>query len=199
MTRVPALLATLALFATPVLATDITVGFSPSGNALKTVLDAINGARTSIDLAAYSFTSHDIARALIGAAKRGVHIRIVADEKDNAHSKSSKVPVMQENDIPVRLNGHYAIMHNKYMVIDGASVETGSFNYTTSADKRNAENAIFIQGEPQLAAIYEQEFNRLWQESSPAASSGMPSSTSYTYHHKSSASRTLTSLLKGVF
>lgn len=198
MTRITSLLATLALFSAPVMAADITVGFSPSGNALKTVLGAINGARTSIDLAAYSFTSSEIADALVNAAARGVHVRIVADEKDNTHSKGSKVSVMQENHIPIRLDGHYAIMHNKYMVIDGTSVETGSFNYTASADKRNAENAIFIQGEPQLATIYGQEFDRLWQESSPAASSGMPRSTSYTYHHKRSASRTLTSLLKGV-
>ncbi|MGQ3665378.1 phospholipase D family nuclease [Citrobacter braakii] len=198
MSRITSLLAALVLSSAPVLAADITVGFSPSGNALKTVLGAINGARTSIDLAAYSFTSSEIADALVNAAARGVHVRIVADEKDNAHSKGSKVSVMQENHIPIRLDGHYAIMHNKYMVIDGTSVETGSFNYTASADKRNAENAIFIQGEPQLATIYGQEFDRLWQESAPVSGTPTSSSPGYSYHHKTSTSRTLVRLLKGV-
>lgn len=35
--------------------------------------------------------------------------------------------------VPVRIDSRYAIMHNKFMVIDGVTVQTGSFNYTRSA------------------------------------------------------------------
>ena len=37
---------------------------------------------------------------------------------------------MRDAGIPIRINSYYAIMHDKYMVIDGKTVETGSFNYT---------------------------------------------------------------------
>jgi len=51
------------------------------------------------------------------------------------------------------------------MVIDSASVETGSFNYTTAAIKHNAENALILWNIPSLAKQYDSEFARLWAES----------------------------------
>ncbi|MGR7464153.1 phospholipase D family nuclease [Klebsiella aerogenes] len=155
-------------FVGPVMATQISVGFSPSGQALQNVLQAIHSARTRIDLAAYSFTSDEVADALVRAEKRGVKVRVVADYKDNARGKYSKVGAMQKNAIPIRLDPHYAIMHNKFLIVDGVTTETGSFNYTSSADKRNAENALVIWNQPAVASIYEHEFERLWAESSPA-------------------------------
>ena len=160
------ILANVFLCTQPVLATQITVGFSPSGQAEATVLSAINSAKTSIDMAAYSFTSKPIAQALVNAQARGVKVRVVADMKDNEHSRYSAVHTMEQHHIPVRLDGHYAIMHNKFMVVNGETTETGSFNFTASADTRNAENALVVWNQPQLAGLYEQEFERLWQESS---------------------------------
>lgn len=154
------------LFTATAAAAQISVGFSPSGQALANVLTAINSADQSIDVATYSFTSKEIGQALVQAAQRGVHVRVVADQKDNQNSKYSDIITMQQHNIPTRLDGHYAIMHNKFMVVDGDTTETGSFNFTTSADKRNAENALVIWNDPQLASTYEAEFERLWQESS---------------------------------
>jgi phosphatidylserine/phosphatidylglycerophosphate/cardiolipin synthase-like enzyme len=56
-------------------------GFSPDGSALNVVLTGITHARQSIDVAAYSFTSSPIATALVDAARRGMKVRVVADEK----------------------------------------------------------------------------------------------------------------------
>ena len=56
-------------------------------------------------------------------------------------------------------------MHNKFMVIDGNSLVTGSFNYTTAAIKHNAENALVLWNVPQLAPQYAAEWARLWAES----------------------------------
>jgi phosphatidylserine/phosphatidylglycerophosphate/cardiolipin synthase-like enzyme len=50
------------------------------------------------------------------------------------------------------------------MVIDRTTVETGSFNYTGSANKRNAENALVLRGVPDLAEAYLKEWRRLWDE-----------------------------------
>ncbi len=147
-------------------APTLTVGFSPSDgqSALQVVLRAIRGARQSVDVAAYSFTSKPVAVALADASRRGVSVRVVADEKSNS-GRYSAATFLANQGVPVRLNGQYAIMHNKFMVIDGVNVETGSFNYTASAASRNAENALLIEDAPDLAKAYQAEFSRLWSES----------------------------------
>lgn len=155
---------TLTPLTTTASETRITTGFSPGGTAIANVLAAIRSARASIDVAAYSFTSKDVATALDSASRDGIRVRVVADAKDNG-GRYSAVTWLQHKGIPVRLNGHYAIQHNKFMVIDGRTTQTGSFNYTASANKRNAENTVVIWNEPVTAGAYQDEFNRLWQES----------------------------------
>ena len=140
------------------------VGFSPGGSSLVVVEKAIGAAKAEILMACYEFTSRDIAEALEAAAHRGVKVRIVADWKA-AQERFSQTRVLRDAGIPVRLDHRYAIHHHKFMVIDGISLETGSFNHTTAAIKHNAENALVIWNVPQLARVYETECDRLWEES----------------------------------
>ncbi|MEN4600774.1 phospholipase D family protein [Pantoea agglomerans] len=138
-------------------------GFSPGGSAQKLILYSINTSTKSIDIAAYSFTSKDIALALLNAKKRGVEIRVLADYK--ANEKYTVVGFLRNAGVDVRVNNNYEIMHNKFMVIDNENVQTGSFNYTASANKRNAENVIYIKDNKALASGYQKEFERLFKES----------------------------------
>ncbi len=87
--RKTTLLVLAAALCVPAFATAapvLTAGFSPSDGrpALEIVLGAINNARQSIDVAAYSFTSKPVATALAGANRRGVAVRVVADERRTA-------------------------------------------------------------------------------------------------------------------
>ncbi|PPI88322.1 endonuclease (plasmid) [Candidatus Pantoea edessiphila] len=142
---------------------DIEIGFSPGHTANKIVLKAIENSKDSIFVAAYSFTSKPIALALLKAHKRGVNVRLVVDKKSNT-GRYTAVTYLVNHFIPVRFNDRYAIMHNKFMIIDSNSVETGSFNYTQSAALRNAENIIYIKNRTDIAGKYRKEFHRLWQE-----------------------------------
>jgi len=154
----------LSAFAeSPAVSSSLEVGFSPGGTAVKLVLEVIGEAKSSIFVACYEFTDRDIAEALEAAAHRGVKVQIVADEKA-ARAKYSQVPIVAAAGIPVRLATRYAIMHNKFMVIDAATIETGSFNYTTAATKSNAENALVLRDAPELAKVYAAEWVRLWNE-----------------------------------
>jgi phosphatidylserine/phosphatidylglycerophosphate/cardiolipin synthase-like enzyme len=144
---------------------SIEVGFSPGG-AEALVLREIAAARQSIDMAAYSFTSPTIAKALVDAQKRGVQVRAVLD-KSQLSERYSGATFLANAGVPVRIDSRYAIMHNKFLVIDGQTVETGSFNYTKAAAEKNAENAIVIRGEPSVAKSYATEWKRLWDESEP--------------------------------
>ena len=140
------------------------IGFSPGGTALAVVEKAISAAKSEILMACYEFTSRDIAEALEAAAHHGVKVQIVADWKAS-HDKYSQVGILKSAGIAVRLEERYAIHHHKFMVIDGATLETGSFNYTSAAVKHNAENALVLWNVPQIAQVYAKEWDRLWEES----------------------------------
>lgn len=139
------------------------VGFSPGRIAKQIVITAIEEAKTSIDIVGYSFTSKPIALALVNAQERGVNVRVVVDKQSNS-GRYTAVTYLVNHRVPVRLNNKYAIMHNKFIIVDSHSIETGSFNYTQSAVYRNAENVIYLRNRPDIAEKYAQEFNRLWNE-----------------------------------
>jgi phosphatidylserine/phosphatidylglycerophosphate/cardiolipin synthase-like enzyme len=55
-------------------------------------------------------------------------------------------------------------MHDKFMVVDGETLETGSFNHTAAAESRNAENVLVLH-DPPVAERYAAKWERLWAES----------------------------------
>lgn len=143
---------------------EIEVGFSPEGSAEALVIKAIAAARKSIRVLAYSFTSQPIAQALLAARKRGVDVQVVVD-KSQRTEKYTSATFLANSGIPVRVDSQHAIAHNKILVIDGQHVETGSFNYTAAAAKKNAENAIVIWNNPGLAKVYAENWQKHWQHS----------------------------------
>ena len=64
----------------------------------------------------------------------------------------------------MRVDYRYAIMHDKFIVVDGETVDAGSFNFTRAAENSNAENVIVLH-DPAVAQRYGQEWDRLWAES----------------------------------
>lgn len=146
--------------------TGYEVGFSPGGTALALVLKAIGSAQSSLDMAAYELTSQPIAEALAERAQKGVTIRVVADWKASK-DKHSVIGFLEKKGISVRVDKKYAIHHHKFMVIDGKTLETGSFNFTKSADQHNAENVIVLWNAGPPAQDFEKEWLRLWNESVP--------------------------------
>lgn len=163
-TLVKTLLLTCAVMVPPVMAGTIQVGFSPEGSAHQLVIQTIGSAQNSIRMMAYSFTDPSVMQALIAAKKRGVDVQIVIDEDGNK-SKASQAAMnlVTGAGIPLRTDGDFKIQHDKVIVVDNKSVETGSYNYTASANKANSENAILIQDEPQLAAQYLAHWQDRWQ------------------------------------
>jgi phosphatidylserine/phosphatidylglycerophosphate/cardiolipin synthase-like enzyme len=153
----------LAAWTTPAPAATVSVGFSP-GNAESLVVQTIDNARQSVLVAAYSFTSRPIATALIAAKNRGVIVMVVVD-KSQQTARYTSAAYLSNQGVPVRTDSHYAIMHNKFMVVDSRTVETGSFNFTRAATFENAENVVVLGDDPAVAAVYGNEWRRLWNES----------------------------------
>ncbi|HGO6126535.1 phospholipase D family protein [Burkholderia cepacia] len=143
----------------------VDVGYSPEGTAEQLVLTSIERARQSIRLAAYTFTSPSVVRALVGAKRRGIDVAVLADAKESAkRTQQAALNVLVQSGIPTRTISAYAIHHDKFIVIDGAAVETGSFNYSAAAARRNSENALLLTGCPDLARSYLNHWQSRWNQ-----------------------------------
>jgi phosphatidylserine/phosphatidylglycerophosphate/cardiolipin synthase-like enzyme len=51
------------------------------------------------------------------------------------------------------------------LIVDGKSVQNGSFNFTSAAQTSNAENIIIHRDFPELAKLFTQNWDHLWRES----------------------------------
>jgi phosphatidylserine/phosphatidylglycerophosphate/cardiolipin synthase-like enzyme len=136
--------------------------FTP-GQACETLIASkIGAARKQILIQAYSFTSKPIAAALIEAKKRGVEVIALLDKSQRTEQYTSATFIANAG-IPVRIDDKVTIAHNKVIVIDSNTVVTGSYNFTKSAQERNAENVFIINGDNEIAKAYTENFSRRWQ------------------------------------
>ena len=143
----------------------IAVHFSPKGGCTEAIIAEIDAAKSTILVQAYSFTSARIADALVEAHKRGVDIRIILDKSQRGEKYTSADFVLHAG-IPVWIDAKHNIAHNKIMVIDGATIITGSFNFTKNAEEDNAENLLVIRS-PELAVQYTANWNAHLPHSEP--------------------------------
>jgi len=142
---------------------DTKVYFSPNGGCQEAVIREISKAQKSIDIAMYSFTSREIVQELVKAKEKKVKIRIVLD-KGQKTEEYSKSRYLISKGADVRFHLGTGLMHNKFALIDGRVVLTGSFNWTAAADQKNAENLLILT-ENGIAKKYVNQFERLWTES----------------------------------
>ncbi len=142
---------------------DLQYAFSPKQGATELIVKTIAAAKKSIKVTAYSFTSKAIAKALVQASERGVDVKIVMDKSQELEPYSSLFYLL-DNNIAVRINYNYDIMHNKFMVIDNNILQLGSFNYTWAAEKKNAENVMVISDAGKAAEDYARQWQKLWDE-----------------------------------
>lgn len=134
------------------------VRFSPKGGAEARLVQYISSAKSSIHVLAYSFTNRAIAQALIVAKSRGVAVEIVLDQSQLT-AVGSKLSDVALAGIPVWIDKKHAIAHNKTMIVDVEYFETGSFNYTASAENSNGENAMICKS-VQGASVYLADWER---------------------------------------
>lgn len=145
--------------------------FTPGDNAAGMIVQAIDSAQKQVLVQAFSFTNKAIARALLAARRRGVDVQIVSDQEQIAKMERGLVPEMAAKGIPVFVDGMHESAHNKVMVIDAGTAQpaviTGSFNFTSAAQYRNAENVLLIRGNEKLANAYLKNWQQHREHSHP--------------------------------
>ena len=125
-------------------APKIEVYFSPNGGCTDAIVKCLDGAKETVLVQAYYFTSSPIAKALLEAHQRGVKVQVILD-KSQRTEKYTRRTSFRNAGIPTFIDAKHAIAHNKVMVIDGRIVITGSFNFTKAAEENNAENLLVIR------------------------------------------------------
>ncbi|MEO8598763.1 MAG: phospholipase D family protein [bacterium] len=147
------------------------VAFTPWDDIETLIISEIDGAKKQVLVQAYLLTSKKIAKALIATQKRGVDVMVLVDATQSARVPSSKAQDLSLAGIPVWLETRYQNAHNKIILIDvgtpSATVITGSYNFTWSAQHKNAENILIARKNPNLAARYALNWERHRQDATP--------------------------------
>jgi phosphatidylserine/phosphatidylglycerophosphate/cardiolipin synthase-like enzyme len=141
---------------------SIEEAFSPNQGATALVVRTIEEARASLRVASYMFTSHPIAQALNKACARGVDVRIVFDKSQRENDLIERF--FDGSCVHKRINDRYDILHDKFIIVDDRTLETGSFNFTQAAERGNAENVLVIHDDPKLVEAYARQWQKLWDE-----------------------------------
>lgn len=142
--------------------------FSPTDNTTLEIVNAINSADFTLDIAMFTFINNTIGDAVIAAKQRGVNVRCIIENVGYFGSEYSNlinagISVISHEGIPFDF-------HHKYCIIDAfqsasdPQVVTGSHNWTNSAEEEYDENTLIFHNLI-LAQQFTEEFTQRWQES----------------------------------
>ena len=126
------------------------------------LLNLINQAATSIDVALYGLNRQSVVDALVAAYGRGVTLRVVGDDDAAVGEYSVWYQALVDAGITVVTDTSPSkIQHNKFLIVDDAVIWTGSTNFTDTGLTLNANNSVIITNTI-LAGIYQTEFEEMW-------------------------------------
>jgi phosphatidylserine/phosphatidylglycerophosphate/cardiolipin synthase-like enzyme len=151
--------------------TTLTDGGQQPADIARAVASFLDGAQQTLDLAQYDFNLGEETKAIVSgaitrAAGRGVRIRFAYNVD---HANPIPVPPPPEPDVttiaslPVQgipIAGIPNLMHHKYVVRDGASVWTGSLNWTDDSWSRQ-ENVVAVVHSEAIAKAFRIDFDQL--------------------------------------
>ncbi|AXF85099.1 Phospholipase D [Ephemeroptericola cinctiostellae] len=139
-------------------AAQIKVLFSPNDDVQGEIVSALNAAKKQILVQAYLLTDDSITHALMAAHQRKVDVRVLLDAVRTQQASGSDANALSHAGINVKLENRYENAHNKVIVIDAglpsAVLLTGSYNFTYTAAKKNAENLLMIRNAPDVVTRY---------------------------------------------
>ncbi|MBI4146190.1 hypothetical protein HY489_02525 [Candidatus Woesearchaeota archaeon] len=128
--------------------------FCPEDGCKDAVIKVLKGAQKSVHFMTYSFTDDDIGKLVEQKAREGLDVRGVFDPRKESHSEYERLAALSR----------ITKVHHKVFIVDGQILVTGSYNPTRNGDEQNDENVLIIHDE-RVAELFEQEFERLWNES----------------------------------
>jgi phosphatidylserine/phosphatidylglycerophosphate/cardiolipin synthase-like enzyme len=124
------------------------------------LVEAIDAARLSIDVAAYSLSLNSVRNALIRAHDRGVTVRMVME---SSNMDRSDPELLIKAGIPIFGDNRDGLMHDKFIVIDRSEVWMGSMNFTDGGAYDDNNNLMRIRS-TKIAENYIVEFEEMYTD-----------------------------------
>lgn len=124
--------------------------FCPQEKCEEAFIQALNSAQESLHCALFEVELESLKKVLL-EKQPTIDVKIVTDN-DYLH---------QFNHSFVKADS-WGLMHNKFCIIDGKKVTTGSMNPTFNDAYKNNNNLLIIES-PLLAQNYEDEFQEMWK------------------------------------
>ena len=145
------------------------------------LIDLIRRARETIDIACYLYGIYTPEHTEIAnACERGVTVRLFLDpsikDKNNVPVINEAVKCIRKDELPIavkiidparaeKTTGlAFQTMHEKFGIIDGRHVFTGSANIELGANVKYTEDRFFFLDNPEMVRAFQGEFDRLWDE-----------------------------------
>lgn len=128
-----------------------------------TIIQYIDASTSEIVIAVAWFTHRDLFQAVLSALERNVRVSVILIEDIiNCGPNGLDFSYFIKKGGSVKFMGtRKLLMHNKYCLFDNSTLITGSYNWTYSAELRNAENIIATTDSNVCSAFHEQ-FDKLW-------------------------------------
>jgi len=147
--------------------TAVTTLFSPKDTTLKSIVDVVDAAKETIDIACFVFSSREVGEAVLAAHKRGVKVRVLLDNVFSSPAATASWKYVPFNElkragVSCKYDDEASKLHHKFVVVDRKVVITGSFNLSASAAADNDENLLIVESAA-VAKQYSGEFERLWK------------------------------------
>ena len=131
-------------------------------NIAENIQQEIRKAKRTIFIAVAWFTNKDIFEELVNKAKEGCTINLMLS--NDVINNDSRIDFerlnMGDSKVFFVGDGDKELMHNKFCVIDGNIVITGSYNWSYKAEN-NFENITITSGDQTLAQQFINEFNNI--------------------------------------
>jgi phosphatidylserine/phosphatidylglycerophosphate/cardiolipin synthase-like enzyme len=124
------------------------------------IAEDISQAQLQVDVAAYDLDAVPIINALIDLRARGITVRVVTDS-DNGNLPG--IRRLRNGGISVVEDKRTALMHDKFIVVDGRYVWMGSLNFTTNGAYCNNNNLVRFDSS-RLAANYTAEMDEMYND-----------------------------------
>ncbi len=148
---------------------SITAFFSPNGGVREEIIENLQKATATMDIAMYSFSDSGLRNEVVEAAERGVRVRLLVNK-----SILGKVSFMEDYGVDVKYVKQ--TMHHKFTVIDSfdmdgdinlldSTVLSGSGNWSSSSNSRYDEDFLVFKGKEEVTKAFQAEFNHLWDHS----------------------------------
>jgi phosphatidylserine/phosphatidylglycerophosphate/cardiolipin synthase-like enzyme len=137
--------------------------FSPDDDTQKVFLDFIRSTKQKLRIAIYGLHLPPLIDELINLHRNGVDVAIVIDHSQ-ARGKYTRPEVEQLRAVGIQLlegtSDEHKIMHHKFAVRDGASVLSGSWNFSLTASEES--NYFDVVDSDVRAQLFLSKWQEIW-------------------------------------